>query len=300
MSLTLRQLRYFVAVAQFGKISQAATELSISQSAITTSIRELEMSVGTPLFSRLPHGMELTKTGRQFLAHAYDVLNKVDEALGVGSVLEKISGTISVAATYTVIGYFLPPHLKRLKKMYPDLTINIHEITRRNIELGLVKGDYDIAVLLTSNIHNQDIGSEPLISSYRRLWVCHQHPLLERPELSLADISGESYVMLTIDEAANTSLQYWKKSKHRPNVILRTSSVEAVRSMVANGQGVTILSDMVYRPWSLEGKRIETATLSDQIPTMNVGLGWKRGAIFTPAMIILRNYFRGCFRDMTY
>jgi len=57
-----------------------------------------------------------------------------------------------------------------------------------------------------------------------------------------------------------------------PAVAFATSSVEAVRSMVAAGMGVTILSDMVYRPWSLEGQRIELHTLVDDIPIMDVGL----------------------------
>ncbi|MFP3480811.1 LysR substrate-binding domain-containing protein, partial [Burkholderia sp. SIMBA_057] len=82
------------------------------------------------------------------------------------------------------------------------------------------------------------------------------HPLLKRESVTLASVAPEPFVMLTVDEAAQTAMRYWNETAWRPNVILRTSSVEAVRSMVANGSGVAILSDMVYRPWSLEGRRI--------------------------------------------
>ena len=88
----------------------------------------------------------------------------------------------------------------------------------------------------------------------------------------------------------------WSKTPYRPSVQLRTSSVEAVRSIVANGQGVAILSDMVHRPWALEGRRIETIELSEPIPAMDVGLAWKRGSPFTPAMQAFRNYFRQTYR----
>jgi DNA-binding transcriptional LysR family regulator len=64
-------------------------------------------------------------------------------------------------------------------------------------------------------------------------------------------VAEEPYIMLTVDEAAQTAMKYWSQSLYRPRVTLRTSSVEAVRSMVAGGEGVAILSDMVYRPWSL-------------------------------------------------
>jgi DNA-binding transcriptional LysR family regulator len=101
--------------------------------------------------------------------------------------------------------------------------------------------------------------------------------------------------MLTVDEAAQSSLKYWSKTAYQPNVILRTSSVEAVRSMVANNQGVAILSDMVHRPWSLEGRRIETINVQDPVPPMDVGLAWRAGSVFTPAMLAFRSYFQQAF-----
>ena len=68
MALSLKQIRYFIATAEAGQVSQAAVNLSISQSAITTAIRDLEETVGTQLFERTPHGMDLTSAGRQFLS----------------------------------------------------------------------------------------------------------------------------------------------------------------------------------------------------------------------------------------
>jgi hypothetical protein len=67
MALTLRQLKYFVATAELGQISQAAIQLTISQSAVTNAIKELEDSLGTRLFMRTASGMTLTNTGRRFL-----------------------------------------------------------------------------------------------------------------------------------------------------------------------------------------------------------------------------------------
>jgi DNA-binding transcriptional LysR family regulator len=65
--------------------------------------------------------------------------------------------------------------------------------------------------------------------------------------------------------------------------VLKTSSVEAVRSMVADGMGITILSDMVYRPWSLEGQRIEVRNLVGEIPSMDVGMAWNKSKPQSPA-----------------
>jgi DNA-binding transcriptional LysR family regulator len=295
VSISLRQIRYFVATAEQGQITQAAVALAISQSAVTNAIKDLELAVGAELFSRSPQGMELTAIGRQFLFHAYDILNKVEEATSLKVPANDVEGSLTVAATYTVIGYFLPSHLERLRRHYPKLEIQLFELNREAIEEGLLSNRYDIAVLLTSNVQNPDLSMETLIGSRRRLWVASKHHLLQRDSVGLKEVSAEPYIMLTVDEAAHTSLKYWSKTPYRPTVTLRTSSVEAVRSMVANGQGVAILSDMVLRPWSLEGRRIETMVLRDPIPAMDVGLAWRREVEFTPAMEVFRSYFRQAF-----
>jgi DNA-binding transcriptional LysR family regulator len=292
MAFSLRQLRYFVATAELGQISQAAVELSISQSAITTAIKELEQILGVSLFLRTPHGMNLTDAGRQFLSHAYDILNKVDEAMRLDFVSSEIEGVLTVAATYTVMGYFLPVHIERLRRLFPKLDIQLFEQNRESIEEGLLANRYDISVLLTSNIIDPHLATETLMSSTRRLWVPAQHPLLQREDVGLKEIAEEPYIMLTVDEAAHSALKYWNSSPYQPRVILRTSSIEAVRSMVANGLGVAILSDMVHRPWSLEGRRIETINVRDTVPAMNIGLAWRKGADLSPPAKAVRMYFR--------
>jgi DNA-binding transcriptional LysR family regulator len=292
MPISLKQIRYFVSTAESGQVSQAAIALSISQSAITTAIKELEADVGTTLFSRSQQGMELTAAGREMLFHAYEVLAKIDDMGAISVPGSDLEGTLSVAASYTVIGYYLPHHLERLRRNFPRLDIQLFELNRESIEEGLLANRYDLAVMLTANTNNPDLSTETYLSSRRRLWVPARHRLLSQASVGLAEVSEEPYIMLTVDEAAHTSLKYWSTTPHRPSVRLRTSSVEAVRSLVANGQGVAILSDMVHRPWSLEGKRIETIELSNPIPAMDVGLAWKRGIAFTPMMQAFRDYFR--------
>ncbi len=297
MSLTLRQLRYFRSVAESGRISHAALQLNISQSAVTTAIRELEALLGQTLFERHPYGVELTCAGRRFLGHAYAVLAAADEAMQLPDEAAGVEGQLTMAASYTVLGYFLPHHLQRFAQLHPQVTVKVHEVARDAIEEGLITQRYDLGVLLTSNVMLREISLETFFGSQRRLWVPAQHPLLAQAEVTLADVAAQPYIMLTVDEAAATALKYWGQTPYQPAVRLRTSSVEAVRSTVANGLGVTILSDMVYRPWSLEGKRIETINLRDPVPPMNIGLGWKQGVAFTPAMATFRDYFRQVFQE---
>lgn len=285
MSLSLRQIRYFIATAETGQVSRAAIDLHVSQSAITTAIKGLEERLGTKLFERQSHGVALTYEGNQFLQHAKHIMATVDEALQMsGRANTNIAGRIRLAVSYTVAGYFLPAYLPRFARGFPNIEIRLIETDRARIEEGIIDGTFDLSLMLTSNLANQeDISYENLIHSRRRLWTGVNHRFLNRPAVTFQDVAGEPYIMLTVDEASNTALRYWNRTPYRPRVIFKTSSVEAVRGMVASGMGVSILSDMVYRPWSLEGRRLEVISLADKIPDMNVGLAWARNTERSPA-----------------
>lgn len=279
MSFSLKQIRYFVAAADSGQVSQAAVELNVSQSAVTAAIQQLEAALDLRLLDRNPSGVSVTPAGARFLLHARNILAAVEEAMRVPrSSPDATSGRVRLGVSYTVAGYFLPRHHARFQRNFPQVEVELFEAPRPTIEQSLIEGSLDIAVILVSNLEAADrLQSEILMRSKRRLWTPPEHPLLKAPTVALADVAQFPYVMLTVDEASQTAGRYWSRTPHQPNVVFRTSSVEAVRSMVAAGMGITILSDMVYRPWSLEGQRIETRFLVDEIPTMDVGLAWVRG-----------------------
>jgi DNA-binding transcriptional LysR family regulator len=296
MNFSLRQLRYFVTIAELGQVSRAAEQLHVTQSAVTISLRDLESELGYRLFKREPYGMELTDDGRLFLAHAHAVEAAVNLARNIPRPAEA-SGNLTLAATPTLVGYFLPEHIHRLAGLHPGLRIVMLELDRRGIEAGLLAGTFDIAMLVISNVTDPRLKTQTLVDSQRRLWVPAGHRLAGEEPVSLAEISSEPLMMLIADEAGEAAQRYWAHYGHAPDVRLRSSSIEAIRSMVGNGQGVAIASDMQYRPWSLEGKRVETVRVKEPIPALSVGLAWHAEREFTPAMKIVHDYFRQRFLD---
>ncbi len=296
MNFSLRQLRYFVTIAELGQVARAAEQLHVTASAVTISLRDLENELGYSLFKREAHGMELTDDGRHFLARAHAVEAAVADAQNMPRQAE-VRGEMTLAATPTLVGYFLPEHIHRLSSLHPGLRIRMLELERHGIEEGLLAGAFDIAMMVTSNVSNTALQTLTLLESRRRLWLGVGHRLLQQPKVHLADVVSEPLMMLTADEAADAAQRYWRHYGLVPDVHLRSSSIEAIRSMVGNGQGVAIASDLQYRPWSLEGKRIETMLLEEPIPPLMVGLAWRTGAEITPAMRILREYFRQRFLD---
>ncbi|HVL75133.1 MAG TPA: LysR family transcriptional regulator [Noviherbaspirillum sp.] len=285
-NVTLRQLRYFVAAAQSGQFSMAATSEHVSQSAITNAVLALEQELGVRLFDRHPHGVTLTAEGEDFLHHAHHILDSVQDAMHKPRFgARELRGTVRIAASYTVLGYFLPELLARFRASYPEIEIDLRDMERPEIEEAVQAGAVDVGVAILSNVTRVGrFGHAVLIRSRRQLWVAPSHPLAALPSPALKDIAAYPYIMITADEGEASALRYWKARRLEPNIGFRTTSIEAVRGLVAHGFGVTILSDMVFRPWSLEGKRIEARPILDAVPQMDVGILWnKAGKLSRPA-----------------
>ena len=189
MSLTLKQLRYFIAAAETGQISHAAMEMNISQSAITTAIQGLEAQLGVRLLDRSPHGVTPTIEGARFLHQARNITAAVEDAerlpLSEG---RQVTGKLRLGTTYTVAGYFMSRHYARFRRAYPDIQIEMIEMPRLAVEEGLATGTLDLAVMLVSNLANTaGIEQETLLRSRRRLWLPTDHPLLSEQRITLAD-----------------------------------------------------------------------------------------------------------------
>jgi hypothetical protein len=98
-------------------------------------------------------------------------------------------------------------------------------------------------------------------------------------------------------EGDRNARRYWADAGHTPHKIIQTSSMEALREMVALNLGVTILSDMVFRPWSLDGRRIHAVPMDARLPVMEVGLAWSAGRALSPCAAALEQFLGRSFAN---
>jgi len=280
MAFTIRQLQYFVAVAEQGSVSRAAQNLSISQSSVTEAIKELEGDLGVVLFDRHPRGLSVTHKGHQFLRHATKILADVSDARrSFSGDVERGGGRLQLGVTSLVAGYVLSDLLARFRRAYPAVQVTAIEDNGDYLEHLLVGGELDVAVMVISNLRDRmALQAEILEVSPYRLWLPLGHPLAAADIIGITDIVGEPLIMLTVDEIEENTGKLLVALGARPHVAFRTRSVEAVRSLVATGAGVALLPDLVYRPWSLEGDRIESRDISGSLPVVQVGMVWRRGS----------------------
>lgn len=280
MAFTLKQLRYFVAVAENGTVSGAAQALAISQSTVTEAIKELEADLGVALFDRHPRGLTVTHKGHQFMRHATGILADVSDARrAFDDDAGQIAGQLQVGATSLVAGYVLSDILARYRRANPQVTVSALEDNGEHLEHLLVGGELDVAVMVTSNLRDRmALQSEIFDTSPTQLWLPIGHRLATQTSIGIEDLAEEPMIMLTVDEIEATTRKLLNAFGTRPRVAFRTRSVEAVRSLVATGAGVALLPEMVYRPWSLEGDRIVSRDISGALPVVQVGVVWRKGA----------------------
>lgn len=287
MAFTLRQLQFFVAAAEAGSVSGASRALSISQSSVTESIQALEDDLGVPLFDRQARGLLITHKGSAFLRHARQILGDVAAArTSFRSDAEQTTGRLSLGVTSLVAGYVLSDILRRFRRAHPLVELNVIEDTGDYLQHLLIGGELDVAVLLTSSVKDRlALHVETLLVSPYRLWLPLGHPLAQQEAIALEELAGRPMIQLMVDEIEESTRRLTAALPVKPEIAFRTRSVEAVRSLVATGAGLAILPSLVYRPWSLEGDRIEIRDASGDLPSVQVGLAWRRGAPLSPPAV---------------
>jgi DNA-binding transcriptional LysR family regulator len=291
MAFTIRQLQFFVAAAEQGSVSGAARAMSISQSSVTEAIKALEEDLGVSLFERRARGLAITHKGSLFLRHATQILGDVSTArMAFQQEGEAAAGQLSLGVTSLVAGYVLSDILSRFRRAYPQVDLSAIEDNGDYLQHLLIGGELDVAVLLTSSIRDRAaLHVEQLLISPFRLWLPLGHPLTDAEAISLDDLAGEQLILLTVDEIEESTRSLMAALSVKPDIAFRTRSVEAVRSLVATGAGIALLPSLVYRPWSLEGDRIEIRDVSGDLPSVQVGLCWRKGA---PLPAVARNFIR--------
>lgn len=295
MQITLKQIQYFLAAAETGQFSAAAAKVRVTQTAITAAIKELESLLGVRLFQRRhAAGVSLTLEGHRFLQHAHNIAAAVHAALhDPGLIQQNLQGKIRVGATHSILGSYIVPPLARFRKAYPQIVLEVVELPRPALERALLQGEIDVGVAWLANLQaTNELATATIARSRRQLWLCANHSLLSKRVIGLSDIQHLPYVLYDQDETPENTLLFWQRFGLEPDIRYRVTSIEALRSLVAQGLAVTILSDVIYRPFSSEGKRIETQPLLEGLPPIEIGLVWPAGREQSPPVAAFTSFMR--------
>ena len=295
MNITFRQMRYFIAVAEIRSISGGAASVGISQSAVTDAIRFIEAELDCEMFARHARGVVLTREGQQFLRHARKIVEAMNDIRGsVGQERASVGGRLMVGATPTVTGYFLPDLLARYRQALPDVQVVIVEEKSDYVEHLLVNGELDLAILVVPGLTRPEaLDHDVLLRSEMRVWMAPAHHLSNQDSFSLAELADEPLIDINREELQLVSSAVWARQPVHRRPAYRSASVEAIRGLVGTNAGLAILPDLLYRPWSLDGDRILAKRSRDPLPTVDIGLVWRRLSRHSEAADLFMEAARG-------
>jgi len=274
--MELRHLRYFVAVAEEGGITNAAERrLHTAQPSLSRQIRDLELEVGVPLLERSARGSALTPAGRTFLDHARLALLQVEaagEAARRAAQPEKAAFVIGFLAGQELV--WLPETLRILREEQPDLEITLASQPSPELAGALMRGKVDVAFLRREaqapGLAFKFLVKEPLV-----VVLPAGHRLAARKEINPRDLAGQTYITPTrVAPALKAAIEdYTAKSGVTLKPEYDAENLSSVLSLVTSTGGVTLLPLYVQMMLS---PSVVIRPLQGEVPTIDLVLGYSR------------------------
>jgi len=236
--MELRSIQYFVQVADEGSITRTADKIGIAQPALTRHIKQLEAELGTQLLTRLPRGVRLTTSGRDFLDHARVIILEVTRASEhVRSKAQHPRGRVVMGTSPTLAPLLLPRCLARARQQCPTVTLKVVEGFSPQLLDALLTGRLDLAVMTnpprTTALSLTPLCSEPLVV------IAPPGIRGTRDAFSLAEVASTPFILTvglrTLAEQQLAAFGVGLK------VEAEVDSIEAIRRLLVSGVGMSIM-----------------------------------------------------------
>jgi DNA-binding transcriptional LysR family regulator len=240
---TLRQLEYFVAVAEAGSVTAAAGQIHLSQSALSTALAELERALDVQLLLRHhARGVTVTPAGEQLLAASRRLLRQAaelaDEARGLG---HEVTGTLHLACFGVLAPYVLPELLAQAAARLPNLEIRSSEVDLAELVDGVANGRFELAV-------GYDLTADPRLET-KRLYALRpyvllpsSHRLAGRKKVKLAELADTPLALLDLPHSREYFAGLFQSVGLNPEVRYRSTSAQTCQAIVARGLAYTVLN----------------------------------------------------------
>ncbi|WP_327727176.1 LysR family transcriptional regulator [Streptomyces sp. NBC_00487] len=265
-SFSLRQLEYFVAVADTGSMSAAAVRCHASQASISTAIADLERRLGVQLLiRRRAKGVSLTEAGSRILGRARAMLAQADEITAGAQAEEgRLAGRLKIGCYTALTPFLIPLLVDGFTRLHPAVDLELIEGQQDEMRQALVQGSCDVALLYAFG-DEAGLSCTTLRANRPYVIVAAGHPLAGRESVSLAELADEPLIIYAQPPAQQNADRWFSLAGARPNIRYRTSSIEAVRSMVARGLGFATLIQTWPTDTSIEGLPLASVPLSDPL-----------------------------------
>ncbi len=272
--MTLRQLRYFDALARHNHFGRAAAACAISQPALSMQIKELEDALGAVLIERGARQVRLTRFGEETAQRVRDILRSVDE-LGdfARASRDKFTGRVRIGMIQTIAPYLLPTVIGDLIRLHPELDLHVREAQTSKLLQELTEGRLDTAILALPV-------SEP---SLTEVALFEENFLLVRPSTDDREPAPDSETLremrlLLLDEGhcfRDQALSFCNMETSLPREVLDASSLSTLVQMVSAGMGVTLIPEMAVA-METRSASVSVSRFANPQPSRTVGMVWRK------------------------
>lgn len=248
--MKIQQLKYIWEVANHDlNVSATAESLFTSQPGVSKQIRMLEDELDVQIFQRNgKHLTEITPAGRIIIEMAGEILDKVE---GVKRVADEFSnkrqGDLSIATTHTQARYVLPDIIEDFIKLYPDISLHMHQGTPVQISELASKGTVDFAIATEALELFDNLIMMPCYRWNRSVIVSHEHPLASETSLTLEKLAEYPLVTYVFGFTGRSQLdQAFQKANLSPKIFFTASDADVIKTYVKMNLGVGIVASMAY------------------------------------------------------
>lgn len=275
--MNLRDLRYFVALADTLHFGKAAERSFVSQPTLSAQIKKLENYLGVQLIERQPRRVTLTDTGAKILPIARRILQDSDEIVSVARhEHDPLSGKIKVAFIPTIGPYLLPLITRRIRKQLPRLKMMLYEYQTQPLLDKLRAGDIELGILALpvplDGLEARELYNEPFYVA-----MPNNSTLGKKNNLKLDDLRGETLLLLEDGHCLrDQALDVCSRVDIRESEDYRATSLETLRQMVAAGLGVTLLPELATRGPFGSGQGLTMKPFAKPAPSRIVGAVWRK------------------------
>ncbi|MGX1185529.1 LysR family cyn operon transcriptional activator [Pseudomonas sp. F-14 TE3623] len=245
--MLLRHLRYLLAVADHGGFTRAAEALHVSQPTLSQQIRQLEETLGVSLFDRTSRTVKPTDAGLAYIESARRVLVELEAGKrALHDVKDLSRGSLRLAMTPTFMAYLVGPLVRDYVAKFPNIHLQIFELSMDDIEAGLLDDSLDIAIAFTP-VRSLDIECVPAFVETLGVMVGRSHPLYERQNpLSPKEVAQLEFALLTPDFITRSSIDgYFRQQNITPKVAIEVNSVSTLLEVIRHAPMATILPEPI-------------------------------------------------------
>lgn len=240
MSVSIRQLKIFEATARLGRLTAAADDQAISQSAASQALKELESALGYPLFMRIGRELVITDAGRNALPKVGQILQTLDSLMH--SDADRISGVLRLAASVTIASYLLPGLLSRFIHIHPQVDPDVRISNTEEVMSAVEKGQVHVGLIEGPALHSQ-LCITPWSEDQLQVFCRPDHPLATEGKLSAEQISQQRWVLR--EHGSGTRAVFDAAVQQvcgQVKLALALNRQEAIKQSVKAGLGIGCLS----------------------------------------------------------